>query len=285
MAERRIVKGWIVERGDDGRIVPIAPANGGQAIPPNPIKVRQAQGDIAQTGASTAKTLAEARNVPLQGEKIQRDLRQSPISEEDAKRIDAMRQQLGDMPNTLQVLNQAAGTIDRFRPGPNRAAILKSATPSTDGGLMDMIGAGFNRLVTGTSSKDIEDYKAMQRFQNEGVLAKQLDQKGPQTESDAVRIGMAGLSADKPVALNARIVGDSILSGMLRQQRPDFYTKWANRNGSISALENGKSVDQAWTEHVGRAQKRYTSDPRIKRLSGVGDTASGGNVIDFNDLP
>ena len=256
--------GEIVEVDASGRPV----SQGGPPRDPTfDLQAPKAQADIDSTSTSTAKTAAEIPNVQLTGAKIQRDLRQTPISEDDAKRIDAMRQSLGDMSNTLQILGQAPAVIDRFRPGPNRSAVLKSSTPEPDDGIFSAMGAGFNKFITGTSDQDISDYKEMLRLQNVGVLAEQQAQKGPQTESDAIRMAMAGLSTDKPAELNSRIVADNLLSGMLRQQRPDFYTKWANRNGSLGALENGKSVDQAWNEFTSQRQRQYQNDPRIRGLN------------------
>lgn len=65
MAERRIVKGWIVERGADGRLVPIAPAGGNGGPPPNPTYPLQApkmQEDIRNTQANTARAYESMKN-------------------------------------------------------------------------------------------------------------------------------------------------------------------------------------------------------------------------------
>jgi hypothetical protein len=144
--------------------------------------------------------------------------------------------------------------------------LLKSATPDPNAGFLESIPSHFYRAISGVSPQEVSDYKAMQRFQNQGVLAQQSTQKGPQTESDAVRMAMVGLSPDKPAALNARVIGDATLSGLIAQKRPDFYTKWVNRNGSLGALENGVSVDEAWAKKVSETQHGYNADPRIRRL-------------------
>lgn len=63
MPERRIIKGWIVERRDDGTLVPIAPAdqgaqNGGMPSDPTyPFKGPQAGADLGKTNADISRTI------------------------------------------------------------------------------------------------------------------------------------------------------------------------------------------------------------------------------------
>ena len=258
--------GFLYEVQPDGSARKVAPVQ--QGIPANPIKVAEAQANIAQSGAAAQKNIAEAQNIPLQGAKITRDLRQTPISEDDSKRIDAMRQLVGAMPETLQMANEAASVIDRFQTGPNRANIVNSAVPPVEGGWIDNIKPAFNAWLNGVKPQDITDFKAIKRLQNKDILNTQIAQKGPQTESDAVRMGMTAVSPDKPTSLNARVIGDAIFSGLMAQQKPSFYTEWANKHGSLGALDNGKSVDQAWAETMAHRQQRFNSDPRIRRLDG-----------------
>lgn len=62
MAERRIVNGWIYEKGGDGSIRPIGPAQ--QQAPADPTfgyKGPQAQASLGQTQASTASTQVNAQ--------------------------------------------------------------------------------------------------------------------------------------------------------------------------------------------------------------------------------
>lgn len=63
MAQRKIIDGWIVEKGDDGQVRTIGRADAAtgpaaQAAPANPIRVQGAQADIARTQAQTASDVA-----------------------------------------------------------------------------------------------------------------------------------------------------------------------------------------------------------------------------------
>jgi hypothetical protein len=256
-----------------GEIITI-PDGQQQALPPNPIREEGAK--LGNVGKGLENELTAVKT-----KKDERDLRQTPISAEDQKIIDAMRTNVGGMSDTLNLLHGAAGTIDRFRTGPERAATVRSAVTPPDATFSDTILPRFMKWWQGVPEKDIEDYQSLQRYSQEGVLQKQIAQKGPQTESDAIRMLMSGISPDKSVNVNAKIVGDAMLSGLVAQKKPDFYAKWANRNGSIGALEGGKSVDQAWNERVQRAMSKYNADPRIRRLTG--EEGLTGSVTDTGD--
>lgn len=57
MGERRIVNGWIYEKGGDGRIMPIGPAQSAPPVDPTfALKGPQAAATLGQTGAQTAST-------------------------------------------------------------------------------------------------------------------------------------------------------------------------------------------------------------------------------------
>lgn len=77
MAERRIIKGWIVERRDDGTLVPIAPADQGGQMPADP--TFQYEGPQAQATLENARgTAAErAATLPYAGPKAAADARKA----------------------------------------------------------------------------------------------------------------------------------------------------------------------------------------------------------------
>lgn len=59
MAERRVVNGWIYERGANGQITPVGPAQPQPQMPVDPTfatKGPQAQANLGQTGAQTVQT-------------------------------------------------------------------------------------------------------------------------------------------------------------------------------------------------------------------------------------
>lgn len=246
-----------------GQII-VIPDGGG--IAPNPIKVRGAQADVDNTEVDTRRKVVQTQGDALGNQQAARELRQTPISKEDMDVINGLRESLGNIDEALQYTRDAAPIIDRFKPGPNRAEIVGSAIPERGSGITGTIGSTLRRTIGGVSQKDIADYQALQRYANFQVAQKQLEQKGPQTESDAMRLMMTGISPDKLPKVNAKIVADAVFRGEIAKQKPDFYLKWANRNGSLGSLENGKSVDQAWNELVKQRTQKFNAKPTIRGL-------------------
>lgn len=160
----------------------------------------------------------------------------------------------------------------RLNSGPWKGAFLDAAIPSPGGGFWDKLGGfvvgGPARLVGAIDNQDVQDYQTLMRAQNEGVLARQLAQKGPQTESDAMRIAMTGLSTGNTHAQNRVVAGKAQSIADRASARAQFLTQWANRHGLYGVNERGQSADQAF-EQVWRAQhppaNQQTSRPRPAR--------------------
>lgn len=243
-------------------------------IPPNPIRVQGAILGNQNTQAGTNRTIVQTQGDVLGNQNTNRTLRQNPISPADAQQIAQMRASASGIPEVLQMAKNAGATITRFRPGPDRAAVMKSSIPPPEGGIIDSIQSRFWRGLNGVGQQDINDYQELLRYANQSVLQKQVEQKGPQTDSDAMRMKMAGISPDKTENVNARVVGDTTLFGLIAQKKPEFYSKWANQNGSIDALDgDGASVDDVWSRRVAGAQEAYNSDERIKSLGGTNQSS------------
>lgn len=249
------------------------PVGGGLSVgspsPKLPVEIRQgnasASSSEASAGRTTALTPLEVRNMDLKNQQMQRELGQSPLSPADQQFLNAMRTQQGDMGDTIRTLGNAAHALDRLNPGPMRATALSAAIPEEGGGLLDKAGGALFGGVVDPQTKD--DFQTIQALQNAAVLDKQIAQKGPQTEADAIRMQMASLSPYKYIKPNAEVLGAGMLSAQLAQHKPDFYTRWANKYGSVSALSpNGQTADAAWANVIKDAQRRYDSDPRIKQM-------------------
>lgn len=245
------------------------------SVAPNPLKVREQQLDNTNKGLSNARIPVQIEGDQLNNAQTRQKLRQGGgLGEQDQKFINEMRAQIGDIDGLIRNVRSAAPVIDRYNPSPTKAFATEIATPKEEGsGLLDQAGAWvFNSLV---SDQDKRDYQTLKRFQNEQVLGKQIEQKGPQTESDALRMQMTSLSPGKYKGNNAQIIGDTLLKARLLQRKPGFFTEWASKNGSINArAKDGKTVDQAWQEYTDAASRRYQSN--LKGAKAKGKPQGGG---------
>jgi hypothetical protein len=98
------------------------------------------------------------------------------------------------------------------------------------------------------------------------VLQKQLEQKGPQTESDARRIEQVGAELGKTKAANEFILA------MAREQlkrdidQRNFYANWQEKTGSFKGAEN------AW--FAGEGGKSLFDRPGLKKYAISASAAS-----------
>jgi len=116
------------------------------------------------------------------------------------------------------------------------------------------------------ADKFATDTQTFQSNAISAVLQKQLEQKGPQTESDARRIEQVGAELGKTKAAN-----EFILSTAKEQLRRDieqrnFYDKWKNQTGSFNGAES------AW--FAGEGGKSLFDRPALKKFA-TGVAAEG----------
>lgn len=213
---------------------------------------REANGRAAAAQAQAAQVAATTR-------------RQNPINANDAAFIKTLRDQSQGAGMSARTLKNAASAIDRLGTGPYRAKMLSAAIPEEGGGVLDAMGGALFGWMPDQQTKD--DWQTLQALQNKAVLDKQIEQKGPQTDSDALRMKMASLSPYKTQKANAEIVGTTMLDAELMKQKPDFYTRWATKYGSLNSLSpGGQSVDKAWDALQTDAVNRFNADPRMKKI-------------------
>lgn len=302
MGERRIVKGWIYERGADGSINPVGPANSAPQMPAKPtfdLERPKMGADINNTQASTNRTVVQTQGDALDNQNKVRTLRQNPLGDKDQALINAMRLGQGDLSGVLRDITAAQGAVDRFRPAPGKGVDYAASVPSDADGWWGAKIKDINSWFNGVTPQGVEDYQTLLGLQNQSVLNSQIAQKGPQTESDAVRMKLAGVSPNKDVRPNAQLLAEQQYDVMMKQARPGFYVNWANKLGSTQALNaQGKSADDVWNEQYRRGYEQMRRDPRYsggprppKRTTPwYGNVprkpkAGGSRVIDFNDLP
>ena len=110
-----------------------------------------------------------------------------------------------------------------------------------------------------------------QKFQSNAisaVLQKQLEQKGPQTESDARRIEQIGAQLGKTKQANEFIL--SMAGELLRRDidQRNFYDRWYKSNKTYDGAEN------AW--FGGEGGKSLFDRPSLKKYSAPAPAAAGG---------
>lgn len=222
--------------------------------------------DVEGKALANARIPVQTRGDELDNRQKEQDLRKGGgLGEQDQKFLNEMRAQIGGADETVRLLSDAAGAADRFGGGPTKAKWTKWGTAEEGGGLLDMLGA--LTIGMGIPQQQKEDWQTLTGLQNDAVLLKQMAQKGPQTESDAVRMQLASLSPSKYPRVNAQTIGAAALNARLLQRKPSFYTNWAAKHGSINALDkSGRTVDQAWQAFSGVAANAYKNDPRVKGL-------------------
>ena len=111
------------------------------------------------------------------------------------------------------------------------------------------------------AEKYATDTQTFQANAIQAVLQKQLEQKGPQTESDAQRIEQIGAQLGKTKAANEAIL--SVAKEQLRRDidQRNFYADWRKKTGSFEGAEN------AW--FAGEGSKSLFDRPALKSYSGA----------------
>jgi hypothetical protein len=114
------------------------------------------------------------------------------------------------------------------------------------------------------SSFDIDDMvEKMQQLSVDDNLVKQLEQKGPQTESDAKRIDMVGAQLGKTTDANKFLL--TIAKEQLKRdmEQRNFYDKWWKANKTYDGAED------AWYE--GDGGKSLFDRPALKDIGKQAD--------------
>lgn len=242
-------------------------------LPPNAQTVRQNErqdrNDARVAGNDMRRLATEAARLKLDQQAQAATLSKNPISEKDQAMINSMRLGQGDLPGVLRDITGAQQAVDRFQPAPGRGSNYSWAVP--EDGDWPVTAWAKNRIAdaAGVTQQDKDNYQSLLRLQNQAVLNAQLAQKGPQTDSDAIRMKLAGISPNMGIGPNARLLAEQQYDALMKQQRPAFYEYWANRLGSTHALNGqGKSADQVWAEQYQRGLEKMRSGNGYRAASG-----------------
>lgn len=163
---------------------------------------------------------------------------------------------------------------DQFKPISQAAVLATKSLPGIEanlGALNKGLDTGFGteakaagaRILGALGVKDAEKLATdTQQFQSNAinaVLQKQLEQKGPQTESDARRIEQVGAQLG-----NTKDANKFILTMAKEQLKRDidqrnFYANWQEKTGSFKGAEN------AW--YAGEGGKSLFDRPALKQYA------------------
>lgn len=269
-------------------------------LPPSPQERRQEQRQDIQTSIAQQGSvrdgirtgIAQQKNV-RDAQQVGRDIRQNPISKEDGAFINKLREQAQIAQNAIRELQSAAVAGDRFDTGPSNARNTTRSIVQEDDGLLTQGARGVYGLLSGVSKQDQQDYQELDRLRQARVARIQQEQKGPQTESDAARYMKSTFGPDKMPDVNARSIAEATYAARMDVLRPEIYLQWANKYGSLNALnEKGQGIDEVWSEAVRKGWEKnfLEGTPSGRRLYGDKKKKTGGSllapqqrVIDFGD--
>ncbi len=253
-----------------------APAAMPRLVPTGPQAAQPPKVATPLPPESAGKTVADTR-------RTEQIIRQNPLGEQDQKTINELLGQIDPLNEVIRDIKNGAKVVDRFGTSGGKAFAARIATPKADpgqSGLWDQAGAKlFGGLV---SEQDKADYQQLEYLKNRAVLAAQVVQKGPQTESDAARMAMTGIQPGNRKETNAKILNEAMLKAQLGLRKPGFYTRWAQKYGSLSALDpKGRSIADAWNamaqDAFRRNQKR--GDPGMVRGAKGKDPFEGFSIV------
>ena len=271
--------------------VPDAPARP-PADPTFPLKGPQAMADLQGKQAGNVKTAVDTEGSRLDNIRTTEDITdarrkrvQNPLAVRDQALINTMRLGQGDLAGVLRDITGAAAAVDRFKPAPGKGTSYSWAVPEDNDWPVTAWAKNTIADIAGIPQESREAYQTLTGLQNQNVLNAQIAQKGPQTESDAIRMKLAGVSPNKDVLPNAQLLAEQNYDTRMKLERPAFYAYWANQLGSTHAL-NGqqKSADAVWNEQYQRGLTQMRSDTRYrtgksqKRGMFGSKPATGGNA-------
>jgi hypothetical protein len=116
-------------------------------------------------------------------------------------------------------------------------------------------------ILSALGVKDAEKFAANAESFNaaasQAVLAKQIEQKGPQTEADASRISRTGAELGNTVAGNRFIISIAKAQAKKDIQQRNFYDSWWKNNKTYEGVED------AW--YAGEGGKSLFERPELKK--------------------
>jgi hypothetical protein len=164
--------------------------------------------------------------------------------------------------------------IDDFKGVKAQATVAQKSLPAIESNLA-ILDKGFDtgfgtetitagaRVLGALGVEKAEDFATnAQTFlasANAAVLQRQLEQKGPQTESDAQRITATGAQLGNTKAANRFVLNVAKAQLQRDMDQRDFYAKWRAKNKTFEGAED------AWL--AGPGGKSLFESPALKKYS------------------
>lgn len=184
-------------------------------------------------------SIADAREVAQGGNN-----RGGGLSVQDNKALNEMRGSHSAALGVNRDYRTVARVLDRSNMTPVKASVLNALTPEEGGGLFDAIGGWVGSKIL--PQQTISDFQTLRGLQSKRVMDAQVEQKGPQTESDAARLQLTEVSPWKTKQANIGVMRRGMADAVLAKRKLPFFQMWANKYGLNGVNERGQTADQAW---------------------------------------
>lgn len=166
------------------------------------------------------------------------------LGTQDNIALNKIRDRVGEASGLTRDYRAAMKLLPRIEP--SRVPLMNSVLPQEDGGIMNYVSSKlFGGSVTPRERQDYQDFRAIQSGQ---VLSKQQQQTGPQTESDAARMKLAGIQASNDLQANVPVLMRGTADAILAERQMKFFTNWANKYGLNGVGPRGQTADDAWNK-------------------------------------
>lgn len=175
------------------------------------------------------------------------------LSQTTEKFFNQLRDQANDAAEARRIYQGAEDPIRRLHPSPGRGRFMQMMTPEEGGGVLDTIGGIVGtvpRVLGAITPDETNAYQQLRGYQSQQILRRQLEQKGPQTESDAARLALTELSPSKSVPVNEDIINKGIARTARAQARAVFYTRFASKWGINGRDAQGRTADEIWNNEA-----------------------------------
>lgn len=151
MAERRIVNGWIYERGADGRITPVGPAQSAPQMPSDPAFPYKGEGAALDNAGKRADIQNDRERIALERERVRLAQSAQARAGQAADRAAAIeeRERNSKLANLRALQNQIGTVRDLYRKGPGATkgvAGVMDYLPTPGNKAFDSAGAGLSEL-------------------------------------------------------------------------------------------------------------------------------------------
>lgn len=161
MAERRVIKGWVYERGDDGQIRPVGPAGGGSAQPPaDPTFQYKGEGAALDNASKRANIANDAQRIALERQRVALAQQAAGSAQSAAQRAAqiAERDRNAKIAPLNALNNQLHRTWDLYAKGPGATKGLSGLADYLPGALSEENGR-FNTAGAGLAEIGLNAFR------------------------------------------------------------------------------------------------------------------------------